>query len=130
MPLLPMNDYSNFEYCLTPDNPAIRQARKSMNKICIPRAEKDDREQEQEDKLHGNIPIKFYKKGKKYICCQKCFSHGIKTKYLKSSMMIIERHAHRIKKTKTKHIIFKQYLCAECAKTYTPHSMRVGGKTY
>jgi hypothetical protein len=128
MPLLPMNDYSNFEYCLTPDNPAIRQARKSMNKICIPRAEHDDQELEGKE-LYNNLPTKYYK-GKKYICCQKCFSHGIKTKYLKSSMIPIERHAHRIKKTKLKHITFKQYLCAECAETYTPHSERVGGKTY
>jgi hypothetical protein len=122
---LPINDYNNFEYCLTPDNPAIRQARKSMNAICIPRAERDDQEQELLSNLTGPM-VNNKNARKEYLSCLKCTYHGIRKKYLKSTMLAVIRKTTRAGRLVT----VRQYYCAECAKTYTPHSKRVGGKTY
>jgi len=122
----------NYEFYFTPDNPAIRQARKEINAVCIPRVEWEDREQELIDE--GIIETaKTYKlmvnnkrAEREYVGCQKCGSRGIKTKYLKSTMKSIKRKIKRNGRI----IINLQYLCPACAKTYKSHSERVGGQTF
>jgi hypothetical protein len=121
MPLLPINDYDNIEFCLTPNNPAVLQARKILNRICVPRAIREDRECEQAINLNQEMP-----QGKIYHTCQNCLKRGIRTRFLKLTMKEIPRRTKRNGKiVKTKH-----YLCSHCAENYIPQSQRVGCSTY
>ena len=115
MPLQSLNNYNDFEFCLTPDNPAIRQARKDINAVCIPRAE-------QEDKNNKVISSRE----SEYHTCVRCLKKGIVTRYLKSTMLIIECPSMR----NGRKVINKRYYCEKCAEIYIPHSERVGYGTY
>jgi hypothetical protein len=125
MSLIPMNDYNNYEFCITSNNSVVRQARKVLNAVCIPRAEKEDKELEISIGLTGPM-MKKKSAEKDYITCHKCIAHKIKKKYLKSTMKQLVYKTVR----EGRRIINIYYLCPACIKTYKPHSQRVGGKTY
>src|SRR4030042_779180 len=110
--LMSMNDYNDFEFCLTPDNPAVRMARKTINKICIPRAAQEDRM----SAINPDAPET------ETHTCKTCIRHRIKTQYLKSEMMIIIRTYRKGKQ--------KEYYCPWCAEKYKPVSQRVGGQNF
>jgi hypothetical protein len=122
MALILMNDYNDIEYCLIPDNPAVRMARKLMNKSCMQRIEQEDNEQN----LTQKIVRRNSNAEKEYVMCVKCNSRGIREKYLKSEMLVIVRKTKRGKRIVTN----KQHYCISCAETYMPQSSKVGCMTY
>jgi hypothetical protein len=109
-----------YEFYTATENPAVKQARKILNQLSIPRAEQKDAEQEQSE--IDNIIIYT----KNYHTCQKCARRGNKTLYLKSTMKEIPRKTKR----NGREIILRHYLCQSCALTYKPQSERVGCRTY
>jgi len=115
----PQSMESNIEFCLTPDNPATRQARKMLNRVCVPRATREDREYEQTIN-----PDQEILQGRVYHTCQNCLKRGIKTRFVKSTMLEIPRRTKRNGRI----IICKHYLCEHCAENYIPQSQRVGGR--
>lgn len=104
----------NLEFCLLPANPAVLQARKLINKVSVPRAEKEDKILEMTEHI------------KEYVICCNCSRRGDKTPHEKSEMMALIRYG-KVKGRKTK---VTQYLCPACAAKYKPQSERVGCRTY
>ena len=104
------------EYCLVKTNPAVKASLKLINKFSVKRAEKED----QENNLINKSEQEFY------VCYKCCLEKREKRHYHKDEMKVIERETIH----KGKRIIVKARLCPEHAKTYKPHSQRVGGKNY
>lgn len=115
MPILEISNFKDIEFYMTPDNPAIRQARNLINRVCIPRAKKED----QLDNL-------LQQQSEFAICCQ-CRQRGNKNLHHKEEMMLLERESIRKNGKRT---ILKSYYCKEHASKYKPQSERVGCGTY
>lgn len=94
-----------------PDNPATQIAREMYNVFAIKRNPGDG----------------INTCAKEEVQCLYCTHRGNKKKYPKYLMTQIIRY----RKRKSGHSYeVKQYLCPECAKNYTPHEKRVGGRNY
>jgi hypothetical protein len=68
--------------------------------------------------------VKPKKNWNNYLYCQKCRMRGVKTKYLKETMLHV---LFEYRRKGNIHTAYTHY-CEECAMTYKPQSERLGTK--